>query len=328
LAIWFFAFAVALFSGMASGKGATYILSLGLFGDAQANSRMDAPLGFGVAMAHALIPTAIIYSHFGRSRWLNAAVQLLTFSLLASQGFRYIVIIFVLSHAYVWYMSRGTKPRFLTLVGLLAVLLLFSAGMEFYRGALRTGGSVDWTEFGLEELEAAVFGNLGVYKTYYGVVQAVPSLVPYGWGSQIFVYTAVLFVPRLFWPTKPLPNAWEPIRASVSDYAAAAGTAYPNIGEYYYEFGIIGVVTFMGILGVALKTVRARFRYSSDVLDMVLYAVCVTAMFQVIIRGYTPSNFYMLLLLAVPVVVIQTSSRRRAVPAGVSRPRRYERAKR
>lgn len=314
LFMWAVAFLVALLSAMASGKGATYILSLGLIGDAQAQPRMDAPLGFGIQVALALIPTAIIYAHVSKTRVLSGVIQVLTFTLLASQGFRYTIIIFVLAHVYVWYMKRNSRPRLATIVALVAGLALYSGAMGLYRGALRSGDSMDWGSFGVASVETAVFENLAIYKTYYGVVHAVPDLVPYGLGSQMFIYTAVMFVPRILWPGKPLPDTWDPIRAGISDYAAEAGSAYPNIGEYYYEFGLFGVVTFMCLLGLALNLVRSRYRTSSDVTEMVLYAVVVAAMFQLIIRGYTPSNFYMVVLLVAPPLLIGRSGKLRSDP--------------
>jgi oligosaccharide repeat unit polymerase len=314
LSIWVLAFASALVGAMAGGAGATYVLSLGLIGETGVRPEMGVSLGFTESLALALIPTAIIYAYFGRSRWWNLILQLLTFTVMASQGYRYIVLIFLLSHLYVLYMRRGVSPRPLVIATALGVLVLFSGAMEFYRGAMRTGGSVDWAAFGLGDLGTAIFGNLGIYKTYYGVVHAVPSQVPYGLGGQMFVYTAIMFVPRAIWPGKPLPPIGDTIRASVSDYAAMAGAAYPNIGEYYVEFGVLGVVVFMGIFGVALNYIRTRLRHSSDVLDLVLYAVLVTSTFQVVIRGYTPSNFPMVLLLALPVVVVKYLSEGRRNP--------------
>ena len=131
LAMWATVFLVALFSAIASGKGATYILSLGLFGDAQAQPRMDAPLGFGTMAAHALIPIAIVHAYASKGRVLTGVIQLLTFTLLASQGFRYVVIIFVLAHAYVWYMKRRATPRLATVAALFAGLALYSGAMGF-----------------------------------------------------------------------------------------------------------------------------------------------------------------------------------------------------
>lgn len=314
LAIWVLAFASALVGAMASGAGATYVLSLGLIGKMVVPPEMGVPLGFTGSLAHALIPTAIIYAHFGRLRWWNLILQLLTFTVMASQGFRYILVIFLLSHLYVWYMRRGVSPRPVVIATALGVLILFSGVMEFYRNPMRTGGSVDWAAFGLGDIDTALFGNLGIYKTYYGVVHAVPSQVPYGLGAQMFVYTAIMFVPRAIWPNKPLSPVADPIRAGVSDYAVKAGAAYPNLGEYYFEFGVLGVVVFMGLLGVALNYIRTRFRHSSDVLDIVLYAVLVTSMFQVVIRGYTPSNFPMVVFLALPVVMVKHLSRGRRNP--------------
>lgn len=314
LAIWVAAFVVALVSAMASGKGANYILTLGLLGDAAAEAPMDTPLGFGAVVGQAMIPTAIVYAHTAGSRWLTGLVQLLTFTVLASQGFRYVIIIFVLAHAFVWYAKRKTKPRVTTIALLVAGLALFSGVMGAYRGALRTGGSMEWSSVGIDAVETAVFENLAIYKTYYGVVHAVPELVPYGLGSQIFVYTVIMFIPRMIWAAKPLPEVWAPIRAGVSDYAAEAGSAYPNVGEYYYEFGLLGVLIFMFLFGLGLNFVRSKYMTSNRIAEVVLYGVIVAASFQLIIRGYTPSNFYMVLVLAVPTFIIRGAKRKKRSP--------------
>lgn len=314
--VWAASFAMGLINAISGGKSITYVLTLGIIGASNTALTIDAPIGFAGAMAMALVPTSIIYAHFGRSPFLNAVVQILSLTLLASQGFRYIVIIFVLAHFYVWHIKKERAPRMGTLIALLCLLVIFVGVMGFYRTALRTGIDADWSLFGLNEVTQAVFGNLEIYKTYYGVIHAVPDLVPYGMGRQMFVYTAILMVPRVLWPSKPLPPVHDPIREGVSDYAAVAGAAYPNIGEYYFEFGVFGVLAFMYLLGELLDFVRRRYRTSRDILDVVLYSIVVVGMFQVVIRGYTPSNFYMLALMIVPVSIVKRLATRVRYPGG------------
>lgn len=309
ISIWAVSFAFGLLNAVSGGKSITYVLTLGIIGAPDTGSTIDAPLGFANAMALAMVPTAIIYFHFSRSVLLKGSVQIITLMLLASQGFRYIVVIYILTHFYVWFMKQGRMPRMYTLITLLCLLSIFVGVMGFYRGALRSGSDIDWTLFSVKEVTDAIFDNLAIYKTYYGVIVAVPDIIPYGMGAQIFGYTAVFMVPRFLWASKPYPSVNEPVRAGVSDYAAEAGAAYPSIGEYYFEFGILGVLFFMYVLGETLSLLHRRYRASSDIFDIVLYSVVVTAMFQVIIRGYTPSNFYMLLFMVAPVFFIQKIAR-------------------
>ena len=305
LFIWALSFAMALFNAISGGQSITYVLTLGFFGASDTAVRIDAPLGFAGAMAHSLIPTSVIYGHYARSKATNVLLQTITVGLLASQGFRYIVVIYVLAHAYVWFLKRGRAPRLDTLLILFASLALFVGAMGFYRNALKSGGTVDWSNFGMGEVSVAIFGNLEIYKTYYGVLRAVPDIVPHGLGAQMLIYTAILFIPRAFWASKPLPPVNEPITAGVSHTASISGAAYPNLGEYYFEFGVLGVIVFMYALGEALSWLYRRYRFSNDFFDLVLYSVITTGMFQVVIRGYTPSNVYMLLLMILPISIIR-----------------------
>ena len=84
----------------------------------------------------------------------------------------------------------------------------------------------------------------------------------------------------------------------------------------------------MCLLGVALNLLRTRFRNSNDVTEMVLYAVVVAAMLQVIIRGYTPSNFYMMVFLVVPPLLIRRAGRGRTDSLGRASLRGSDRVRR
>ena len=91
------------------------------------------------------------------------------------------------------------------------------------------------------------------------------------------------------------------IALGIDDYAVRAGYAYPLIGEYYYSCGTFGVIFYMGILGMWLARNAVRYRVNAQKIpDLVIYSVTVALLFQVIIRGYTPGNFYLILALYIP----------------------------
>jgi oligosaccharide repeat unit polymerase len=122
-----------------------------------------------------------------------------------------------------------------------------------------------------------------------------------------------MFIPRLIWKNKPQPITRKVITASVSGYASWAGTAYPYIGEYYHEFGIIGVIVFMYLLGRFSARLK-ELMYKKDLHSLVCYVSLYPLLFQVLIRGYTPSNFYMILMVFLPVLIEKSfaSQRRKA----------------
>ena len=123
----------------------------------------------------------------------------------------------------------------------------------------------------------------------------------YTFGEQMFFYTLIMLVPRFVWPSKPQPIIREVLMKTVSKYASLAGTAYPYLGEYYHEFGLLGVILFCFLLGLFCRYLAKKL-YSSNIHDIIIYSVCFPLLFQILIRGYTPSNFYMMVFVLLPIV--------------------------
>ena len=144
--------------------------------------------------------------------------------------------------------------------------------------------------------------NFEIFKAYYGIVEHIPSVMGYTWGKQIFIYTLVMMIPRFIWPGKPQPPLRDVVRVSICPYAVRAGTMYPYIGEYYHEFGLLGVILGCVLLGYFCKWL-ARYKEIRNIHAMVLFSTVYPLLLQILIRGYTPSNFYMLLFVVIPIAI-------------------------
>ena len=84
-----------------------------------------------------------------------------------------------------------------------------------------------------------------------------------------------------------------------------SGTAYPIIGEFYIEFGSAGVVIFMFLYGYLNKSWLNRYGLSYSKFDKIMYSILLLSNFQIVIRGYTPSNFYMVIFFVLPLLFIK-----------------------
>lgn len=309
LFIWFLSLVFSVAYLLSNGMSILYAMTLGFVGDFQIDRIMSTSLGFLSMFSYCLIPTSLVYSVFGKSKILKSLVFALTIIVQLVRGFRFIVIIMLFSYFYYFYISKRKQPSMKTVFLCFFLVIILIGVMGFYRGAIRIGATLSWSDFNSTDVIEAIIGNFRIYKTYYAVIKAVPDLVPYMFGNQMIIYTLVMFIPRVLWSGKPSPSGLEAIEVGISNYAAKAGQAYPNIGEFYYEFGVIGIIVFMWLFGVIMRSVKNKLLYSDDKFNLIMYSIIVPTTLQLIIRGYTPSNFYLVIFLILPIFIIKYYSK-------------------
>lgn len=305
LLIWVVAFIVVLVRNLLLGRSVTYVITVGLLGGVDLEQRSDTPLAFLSLAGLMMIPCAVIYLHLASRRLLAVTMQVLTVSALAISGFRYVLVIFLLAHAFVFYIRRDRQPRRSQVAVAAAFAAIFSGLLEFSRRALKSGQDIQWSRFEPTYILDSLFANIQIYQAFYAVLDSVPDRVGFGLGRQMFLYTAIMGVPRALWPDKPAHPIYAPIEA-VSHQAVLSGAQYPNLAEYYYEFGIVGAVLLMGLFGGFVGLLVRKIRHATRLSTTVLYAVLSGAVFQLVIRGNTPSNFYMILFLVLPIFVARS----------------------
>ena len=111
-----------------------------------------------------------------------------------------------------------------------------------------------------------------------------------------------MVVPRIVWPNKLSTQAGMSLDVLIGRNFYGTGQAYPNLGEYYYAMGVAGIVFFMAIYGIWAKKMKKLYT-KSDItgIDIIYYSTLLGTNLQLIIRGYTPSNFWYLLFSVLPV---------------------------
>ena len=186
--------------------------------------------------------------------------------------------------------------------------LLFISIMGFMRHGLRTGSVTDWSSFSIDDILYALETNFNIYKPFYGLVTHYPSQYAYTLGGSMIYDTITHFIPRAIWPGKPLA-IYSTMAIAMKNSTNAftldhAAMAWPNLGEYYMEFGIIGSVLIMFWFGRALKK-SIRLYESTAIDDIILYAVFYGFTMQIITRGYTPTIVGLLIFLYLPAIVIR-----------------------
>ena len=301
---WILAFLAQLYYLRSTGKNLAYVLTLG-------SSKLSAATQIGSAtqflgvIAYAMLPSYLYIFVFSKKRiWKILLFYLMTVTFVA-RGFRFIIVAIIVSPLVLLSLIKEKRPRLrqIMLVFLLLVIMITVVGSMRYD--YRAGKGITERALNRMTLDAAmeaVKGNFEIFKAYYGIVEHIPSVMGYTHGKQIIYYTAVMMIPRFLWHGKPQPPMRDVIRTSVCPYAVNAGMAYPYVGEYYHEFGVLGVIAGCFLLGLFCKWL-ARFKNVRNIHAIVLFATVYPLMLQVLIRGYTPSNFYMLFFVIIPIVI-------------------------
>lgn len=306
LIIWMICLILSLIYLMSSGLSISYIFTLGIQGEKDISNVSGTPLGFISMFSYSLVSLCLLYNFIGTRKINKIIVTFCTIMIQMIRGFRFIVMILLISHFFMYYIKKRKTPSLRTIVLLTSGALFLIGFIGFYRNSIRLGNGLVVGDFKIRDITDAVLGNFRIYKTYYAIVGVVPSQVEYLYGSQMILYTLTMFIPRFIWANKPYPNGLEAIKVGISDYAATAGQAYPCTGEFYYEFGVIGVIFFMIIFGYLARKLKEIINYKNmDVFNLVIYSVLVSSILQLTIRGYMPSNFYLIVFLILPIIIIK-----------------------
>jgi len=301
----------ALYLSMYYGFSIRYILSIGMSGIDSTGNIISRSYGFLMMFAYSMVTATLLYFEYGRSRIVKFSMITVLLLMQTTWGFRFILLQTVISFVVYFSLRSGRKMRprdmILGVLGALILILL----MTMFRDSIRLGKGADFSSISFDgifvALREAVWDNLRIYNNFYAVVKSIPSSYPFVYFKEVVVGTLTMLIPRSIWPLKPDP------RAGISLYILASsasmqnsGQAYPNLGEYYYAFGVFGVLVFMFIYGRWMRALRLRFLSLSDRsgFDRVAYASLISMNVQCIIRGYIPSNFYMVLFAGLPLLIV------------------------
>ena len=109
-----------------------------------------------------------------------------------------------------------------------------------------------------------------------------------------------MMIPRAIWPSKPYSYGGVGLKVLIGNNIAS-GQAYPNLGEFYYSLGIIGVVLGMLIYGYWNYCYKDKYFKSNNYISITSYSILLGNNLQLIIRGFMPSNFWMVIFSMLPI---------------------------
>ncbi|ANQ54611.1 O-antigen polymerase [Thermosipho sp. 1070] len=292
-----FSNAIALFYTKGS---VVYFLTLGLINTGKINL-VQADVGFLYMLTYIMIaPWLYLTVLLPLRKIFKIILTCLTFITFFSLGFRYIFLVMFIAPLIFHAKSnrRFNKLFIIKLIIILLILLIFFALLGSIRGSLKRFERIKYTGSLFDSIIQVFISNLNdTYKAFYALVENYPDNYNYTFGKQMS-YTFIYVIPRILYKSKPLPEIKNVLYNSLGKVGLTSGVAWPNIGEYYVEFGILGVIIFMYLFGYFSKIIFLRYYfYTNSYDDIIFYSMFYPLLIQIIMRGYTPSNFWFLLFL-------------------------------
>lgn len=150
--------------------------------------------------------------------------------------------------------------------------------------------------------EKNLLGSFDAMDVYYYILESMPSEHVFLYGRS-FLSTFISFIPRSMWESKPVSFGNEIMiykyGAIIPNYAVAPS----YIGEWYGNFGFIGILIGATVLGVITKLIDSK-KYSKQDVFWIVYIIISLFYFWRLMRGdfqsstipYLIKSIYILLL--------------------------------
>lgn len=303
-------YALAVYYQIGRGFSLIYIMSGGLAGE-QSGTVGESSLMFLSYFRYACVGAWAVAFAYGQNRMAKIITFVMLLAIVFFSGTRAAILVPILVPIVIHYIQKGKAPALASLGIAAGLLVLLFAVMQVARGGVAAGTGFDIGGSTLDDLFSPFYAEIDDFKVFYSILGVVPERHGFLYGSQMILYSLVLLIPRAVWPGKPTPQIYDIVSATYGNQAVINGVAYPNLGEYYVEFGIVGVVVCMFILGLLCRYARNLYIKRQGLsLSLVLYSLIYGALFQIVIRGYMPQNFTMMLFLLVPVILIAIINKR------------------
>lgn len=310
---WGITFGLSILCMLSQGLSLQYIFSLGTAGERvidESNTVLLFLSNFGITTVTLWLMILV------RSNNLPAkiVVSILEVTYILIRNGRWLILVLILSPIVFYYVKRRKKPNPLYTIIIAFLLLFVFAWMQANRYSISTGGGYSgWggSAFSIELLLAPFESDLNTYRSFYSMVQRFPSKYPYMLGKTFF-YVFVLFIPRAIWPGKPDNPVRDMIEMSLSSSARASGTATCNVGEIYANFGFLGCIFGMYIVGWVLQAIKSWYDIEKNIANkdgiqqnerLFMYSIIYPLLFQWIARGNFSGNFYMTLFALLPFIM-------------------------
>lgn len=309
LFFWVIGFISSLYFLLSSGFSLMYIFTFGSDGTV---TNLENQSLFLINFTYFMIAPAIYLMFNLKSKSLSVLIFILTLTQYMIRGTRFIIVIFLISTFLFWYRTRNILPSTKMIITSVLIFISGSAYMQYFRNSIRTGSydSLDKSKSTSEIILNSFVASFDIYKPFYGLVSKYPSIYSHTYGNGMFLDTLAMFIPRILWNNKPLavdftmPTALE--NSVGYDNLHSYAMAWPNIAEYYMDFGILGTFTIMFLLGLFIKK-SLKYYYNNNISNIIVYSILFSLTIQIVSRGFTAGNFGIVLFLLIPIYFINKS---------------------
>jgi hypothetical protein len=189
--------------------------------------------------------------------------------------------------------ARGRLPWRVLGVGLLVFLFLVP-GIERYRELLnepgqRVSSPIDalgyggqaarevWAEPNVGERVtdgySFMVGRLNELRAFTLIREMTPEPVPYEMGRNYLVAPLFNVVPRILWPGKPILDIGAQTARIYHRIPEGTSITRTILGDFYANFGVLGIVAGMALFGAVTAALRRRFVTAKTVTMLFVYAV-------------------------------------------------------
>lgn len=264
------------------GKGFMYMLTLGQMGNEIEITKSTSFLFLSCFIRSAIpgLLMLVAFSEFNKAVLILATLA--TIMITVTTGSRNLTISAALAVIVYLYISNNKRPRLRTSIFAIVILYIFVGFVGIYRGVMLSGGTIDLSAISLQSLLDAFMYNVEIFFPFYNLVETVPQKAGFNYGLG-FLNVFIQFIPRAIWPGKPATLGTSALSAVYG--SSMGGAAYPNIGSFYYEFGVPGVIFLMYQFGYRTQKYYWRGTTSKEKFRQIQFAIMFGYLFQFVCRS-------------------------------------------
>lgn len=287
------AFIGSILSKYLAGRSLLFTLTLGRVKDETAVNLVntDSPqLLFLTMFINVLIPAFMLLYVFQRKyRWLLVPVFTIILIFSLSSAFRYRILVLLFAPILFNYLIKGKRPRLSSCLMLVVAVFFIVTVVGAWRNNIRSGTeliSLNW-----DILIKSYMPNVEIFYSYYRILDIIPEFYPHTLGKG-YLYTFTILIPRALWPGKPYSPIRDILILAFGEQGMMSGPAYPNVGEFYIEFGVAGILIGMYLFGCFARWTHSLYKSKQKgMFSIITYSMLFPFFLQIVCRGYFPQIF-------------------------------------
>ena len=270
------------------GRSLLSALTLGQLGSFSEDLSANSSFWFLNQGTRILMSAGLLLLVFEKKKpWLAKLAYAVVFLLVLSSGQRNQLMGVVLTPIIYWFLTKKRRPKVHTILLVCACFVVVLGYVGLWRSSFFGDG--DLALQGWDDVWSSFMVNIEVFFPYYTMLSTVPEAFPHQFGLS-YLYTFIQFIPRFLWPGKPVSAATNVTIAMFGETWAGTGPAFPNFGEMYLDFGLLGMIIGMLIFGKLCQMMYRKVTEKTDAtMSFISFSLFLPYLFQYITRGHFPS---------------------------------------